>query len=171
MNEQHDRSIITAIRKMTRTFNNQEIKITTAKVLSVDSAKRTCLVELPDFVEITCRLMAQVGDGILPIPSIDSTVAVIYATYTDAYVIMCSDIDSLSFKGTELGGLVKVIQLTDKLNTIEDKINSIISTFNSHTHTSGGSGSPTTAPLISVSGTLVKTQQADIENTAIKHGS
>lgn len=171
MNEQHDRSIITAIRKMTRTDKSQELKLTSGTVLSVDSNKRTCVVELPNYVDITCKLMAETGDGVLIKPTVGSTVLITYATYTDAYVLLMSDVDEVSFKGTENGGLVKVIQLIDVINDIQNKVNELISTFNSHTHTSGGSGSPTTPPTTPISGTLTITNRSDVENTAVKHGN
>lgn len=70
-----------------------------------------------------------------------------------------------------MGGLVKVIELTQKLNNLENKVNAIISAFNSHTHvltltTGTGTAAPTAAP---VSGTLTPTQRADIEDTKVVH--
>lgn len=73
------------------------------------------------------------------------------------------------FNQGSLGGLVKVIELTQKLNNLESKVNDIISKFNSHTHiltlsTGTGSAAATSNP---VSGTLTPTQRGDIENTKI----
>lgn len=75
----------------------------------------------------------------------------------------------IKFNEGDLGGLVKVIELTEKLNALENKVNQIISAFNSHTHiltlsTGTGSAAPTASP---VSGTLTPTQRADIENEKI----
>jgi len=171
MNEQHDRSIITAIKKMAGTFSTQTFALTTGKVISVDLTARTCVVEMDNYTDMTCRLMAQVGDGMLLNPTVGSTVAVLFATYTDAYVIMCSDVDTISFKGTELGGLVKVIDLTEKLNNLENKVNDILTNFNSHTHIVISVGSPTAPTTSIISGTLTPTQQADIENKNVLHGN
>lgn len=73
------------------------------------------------------------------------------------------------FNEGDLGGLVKVIELTKKLNDLENKVNQIISAFNSHTHiltlsTGTGTAAATASP---VSGTLTPTQRGDIENTKI----
>lgn len=73
------------------------------------------------------------------------------------------------FNEGSLGGLVKVIELTQKLNNLESKVNDIISKFNSHTHiltlsTGTGTAAATANP---VSGTLTPTNRADIENTKI----
>lgn len=170
MNEQHDRSIGTAIRKLAGTDKAQSLKLGTGNVESVDKDKRSCVVTLDNYVEMECLLMTQVGDGMLLIPTEGSTVLVLYGTYTSGYVIQCSDVDEIWFKGFENGGLVKVVELTDKLNAIENKVNSIISTFNSHVHTSATAGSPTTPTTSPISGTLTPTQRNDIENQNVKHG-
>ncbi|MEI8111180.1 MAG: hypothetical protein WCH59_09345 [Chitinophagia bacterium] len=75
----------------------------------------------------------------------------------------------MQFNDGSLGGLVKVIELTQKLNNLENKVNSLISVFNSHVHTgvTTGAGASGTTPT-TVTGTLTPTQRADIENTKIK---
>jgi hypothetical protein len=166
MNEQHDRSISTAIRKMAGTFNAQGAIYGSGEVLSVDKNARTAVVLIKNDVEITCRLMAQVGDGFLLIPSIGSTVFVGYFTYNDAYILMASDLDVIGLKGDELGGLVKVIELTEKLNNLEAKVNAIITNFNIHTHASLGA-----PPVPLITGPLVLTLQSEIENTNVTHGN
>ena len=77
--------------------------------------------------------------------------------------------DLTQFNDGGLGGLVKVVELTQKLNNLESKVNSLITAFNSHVHTgvtTGAGASGTT--LTTVTGTLTPTQRADIENTKIK---
>jgi len=76
------------------------------------------------------------------------------------------------FNDGSFGGLVKVIQLTQKLNNLENLVNDFISKYNSHTHiltltTGTGTAAPTTT---TEPATLTPTQQADIENTKVKHG-
>ena len=75
------------------------------------------------------------------------------------------------FNDGSLGGLVKIIDLTTKLNNLENKVNALLSAFNTHTHiltlTSGtGTAAPTTSP---VTGTLTPTVRGDIEDTKITH--
>jgi hypothetical protein len=75
------------------------------------------------------------------------------------------------FNDGSLGGLVKIIDLTMKLNNLENKVNALLSAFNTHTHiltlTSGtGTAAPTTSP---VTGTLTPTVRGDIEDTKITH--
>lgn len=172
MNEQHGRSIRTAIQMMAGTYRQSKISIDTGEVVSVDKLKRVCIVAISNETQITCKLMAQIGDGFLLVPKIGSTVTIIYATFNDAYVISFSDLDGIGLLGEELGGLVKVIELTNKLNNLENKVNSIISSFNSHVHTgvtTGPGSSGTTVSL--VVGELTPTQRSEIENQNVKHGS
>ena len=61
--------------------------------------------------------------------------------------------------------------MVSKVNTIENKINQIISTFNTHVHsgvTTGGGSSAVTPTTIS--GTLTNTVVSDLENDKVKHG-
>lgn len=79
--------------------------------------------------------------------------------------------DEIKFNDGALGGLVKVAELTTKLNNLENKVNTLITTFNTHVHTgvTTGPGSSATTPT-TVNGTLTPTQQQDIENKKIKQG-
>lgn len=172
MNEQHDRSITTAIKRMAGTWNQQNIKVGTGNVVSVNAEERTCMVLTDNDVEINCKLMAQIGDGMLLIPSVDSTVLILYATYTDAYVMMCSDVDSISFKGSELGGLVKVVDLTSRLNKIEQDINNLKQAFSNWVVVPSDGGAALKTVAASWYGSqLTKTQRSDIENENVTHGN
>jgi hypothetical protein len=72
--------------------------------------------------------------------------------------------------GGEFGGLVKVVELTQKLNNLENKVNEIITTFGTHTHTVIMLGAPTATTATPIVGNLTVSQRADIENTKNKHG-
>lgn len=178
MNEQHDRSIISAIQKMTGTYNIDTVYLVTGKVTEVNEASGTCTVEAISGNASTeiqnVEFQTVVSDGVLIIPRVDSEVKVLFSKYTDPFVVQYSEVekmylsaDLVQFNDGQLGGMVKVISLTDKLNAIENKVNSIIASFNSHVHTSGGAGSPTTTPTSPISGTLTPTNRTDIENTTI----
>lgn len=172
MNEQHDRSISTAIRRLAGTFTQQKITFDLGNVVSVNADERTCEVGMDNNVTMTCKLMAQVGDGILLIPAIGSDVLIGYFTYENAYVLMYSDLDTIGLKGSELGGLVKVIELTQKLNNLENKVNTIIANFNSHIH-SGVTTGPGVSGITAtpVTGTIVPTTRTEIENANVTHGN
>lgn len=78
------------------------------------------------------------------------------------------------FNDGSLGGLVKVIELTQKLNNLENLVNGLITKYNSHTHTVATTGTATAqtgtaAPTSATeTQTLTPTQRADIENELVK---
>lgn len=178
MNEQHDRSIISAIQKMTGTYNIDQVYLVTGKVTAVNETSGTCTVEAISGNASTeiqnVEFQTVVSDGVLIIPRVDSEVKVLFSKYTDPFIVQYSEVekmylaaDLVQFNDGQLGGMVKVISLTDKLNAIENKVNSIITAFNSHTHTNGNLGAPTGAPIVPITGTLTPTNKSDIENTTI----
>lgn len=152
-----------------------------ATVNSVDPLTKTC--EVTDFKKggtiTNVRLFASYlntdltqSKGLYVIPSVGSKVIVHQISDQDYYVSMFSQIDEVDFFDGSLGGMTKVITLTTKLNNLENKVNSIINTFNAHVHsgvTTGGGTSAITPTL--VSGTLTPTNQVEIENAKIKNGT
>lgn len=188
MNESYNRSLVAAVQKLAGTYNTDTVSLLTGKVLSVDENVGTCKVEAITGNATTdvdgVELQVVVADGLLFVPKVGSEVKIVYSTYTTPFIVQFSDLDKIviaaetsidvycddiKFNDGTFKGLVKVVELTTKLNNLENKVNSIISTFNSHIHTSGGAGSPTTPTTSPISGTLTPTQQADIENTKIQH--
>lgn len=72
------------------------------------------------------------------------------------------------FNDGNLGGLLKVNDVLQKINNLENKVNAIITIFNNHVHTgvTTGAGSSAISPT-PISGTLTPTQKSEIENTKI----
>jgi len=176
----HDRSIISAIQKMTGTFNIDSVYLLTGNVISVDEANGHCEVEAISGLSATkinnVSFQSVISDGVDFIPVVGSEVKVLFSKYTSPFIVQYGDIEKMFFAANQiqfndgqLGGLIKIIELTQKLNNAENKINEIINAFNSHLHTSGGTGSPTTAPLSLIVGTLTATNRAEIEDTKIIH--
>jgi hypothetical protein len=119
-------------------------------------------------IDFDVQLQAGIADGLVIEPLVGSMVYVLTSKYTLPFIVQYSDIVSLTMNGSEFGGLVKVIELTKKINTLENKVNDLITKFNTHTHVAAGS--PTSISNLVVSGTLTPTQQNEIENIVIKHG-
>lgn len=145
-------------------------------VVSVDESEMTCEVtpidEGANFKDV--RLMADnsnTSSGIYFKPVVGSVVMISPQDDVTYFVSMFSEVEEIWLHGSQYNGLVKVAELVDKLNNLENKVNDIISKFNSHTHTgvtTGGGASGTTATV--VSGTLTPTNQSEIENETVKHG-
>lgn len=170
-----NKQIRTALRKIVKTGDVDLIDVIYATVKSVDLTTRTCTV-----VPITGQsdtemedvgLQADPSDGMVMEPKVDSTVVVGISTNLSAYVLLYSDIETISWKSGNFGGLTKVIDLTNKLNNLENKVNTLVSTFNAHIHPGVTVGAGVTGPSATpVVGALTPTQRSDIENTKIKHG-
>lgn len=81
----------------------------------------------------------------------------------------------ITFNGGGLGGLVKVKELTDKLNKLRDEVDAIALKYNSHTHiTTATIGDSTKLGIIeaptSTAQLTTPFKRDDYENTKIKHG-
>ena len=146
-----------------------------AKVCTVDSVDLTTLtcycVPLNDDADIiNVRLMANIDNGFLLIPEVDSIVVVSFLSDSSAYVSLVSKVSEVHLNGKNFDGLVKVNDLVQKLNNLENKVNTIISTYNAHTHVASSFGTPTTTPVAPVTGTLTPTIKQDLENITILQG-
>jgi hypothetical protein len=120
---------------------------------------------------LNVELIAEVTPGILVIPTVGSIVTVTFINESTAYVSQFGGIDSMELNGDSFGGLVKVVQLTTKLNNLENKVNTLITTFNAHVHGGVTAGAAVTlVPGALVVGTLTPTVRTDIENILVEHG-
>jgi hypothetical protein len=152
---------------------------------SFDKVRVSCDVEVDGLLYKDVRLSAVIRDGLkswVLYPKEGSPVILErLADSAQWYVSLFSELDSMVleigdqklevnkdkfvFNGGYLGGLVKVSDLTNRLNNIEQKVNQLIIWSGTHLHSGGGSG---TAP--GVPGTLSLTSSAQIENPKIVHG-
>jgi hypothetical protein len=117
------------------------------------------------------RLVAEEFDKVFVlIPQIDSNVIVGMVDAQNGILLLASDIDEVYLRGTEHGGLVKVSELVDKLNNLENQVNDILTTLKNTTIPLAPSGTYPFAPLYASINNLTPTQIADIENDKVKHG-
>lgn len=168
-----DRAIQEAIQILSGTHLSDKVYFIDATVKSVDEQARTCVVVALSGKagnEFTARLMASVDDGVLIVPTVESTVAVSMSDFNTATIVQYSEVEKIVLRGGDLGGLVKVIELTEKLNNLENKLNSLVAKYNIHTHNVTAVGSPTGPGLQPESGALTPTQRSEIENDKINHG-
>lgn len=197
-----DRSIKAAIQQMAGTFGQDVVKLNVGIVKSVDEDKSTCTVlvkGINESVEVpNVNLQVGVCDGLQIIPAVDSEVLIITSTYNQSYIIQYSDVDkyylqvgdsemTINNDGTmqlndgSYDGLVKVKELTDKLNALEDDVNNlktILQTALTTTVNEPGNGAPSAFQIALNAATaswygqqLQPTQQQDIENDRITHGT
>jgi hypothetical protein len=168
------------IRKELRRFlqKNLPVQSVIATVKKVDETNFTCDVDPidggPTMHSVRLKPAVDESDsGFIAIPAAGSDVIVALVNNNDnyAYVTVFGKVKKylikteadgvIELQGNELGGLVKIETLVEKINTLESK-------FNSHTH----SGVTTGAGISGVPTMLIEplTQRDELENTKVKHG-
>lgn len=167
---------------------SEEIKIQVlmGKVKSVDESKMVCDIDLetaPDLLDVRLRSIIDSTDkGVLIVPKKDSVVLVgiIENRIESAFVLSFSEVekirlitDEIELAGKDFKGLVKVEDLTQKLNNLENAFNNLVADFNAHTHNAPQAPSGTLAtlpPLVPSTQNVANTQVSDLENEKVKHG-
>ena len=186
------RDIQFAIRQLAGVLGLKQATFVTANVDSVQEADRTLTVTTilgESSSTITgVNLQSEPNDGFILVPTVNTEVIVCIMPDNSAYMFKCNDIDKIIcvidstnsyifdtngfvWNGGSNGGLVKVIDLTTKLNNLENLVNDLVTKYNTHTHTTtcasgAGTASPTTATETT---SLTPTVRANIENTKISH--
>jgi len=169
-----NRELKEAIRRLSG-VNDDPVTLILCTVDSVDADAYTCdctpVSSNSDTIIAAVSLTINSCDGCLFIPVVGSNVIVGYSARGIAYVAMFSEIESIQFMDGSYQGLVRVKELTEKLNNIENLVNDLISKFNTHTHTGVQTGAGTSGTTgTPENNTLNTTQQSEIENTKITHG-
>ena len=165
--------LVRTIQELAGTRNQDEVRLLQCNVNSVDLSKRTANVTtITGTANLTfdALLTAGISDGFVITPEIDSMVYILMSKYTLPFIVTYSDIMQFDIMGGEFGGLVKVVELTQKLNNLENKVNQIIATFGTHTHNVTAVGAPTAPTTTPIVGNLTISQRAEIENINVKHG-
>ena len=174
-----DRAIIESINKMVGNHKLDQVTYVNATVKSVDESKRTCqciAIDGHTEYDLTCKLMATIDDGILIIPILNSTVKVIFSQNVEPFVCQYSEIENITidaktkikFNDGSFGGLVKVKELTDKINTLEKDLNTLKKVF--------GTWTPLAETVLKTSLTtwsgqqITVTKENEIQNKKIQHG-
>ncbi len=131
--------------------------------------------DLSGTMYIDVRKRAAVGKpaaGILITPTNGSSVLVSRIGDSDElFIAMFSEIESIKIDGGENAGMVKVIELTKRLNAIEKSINDLKNVLKSWTPPAAPDGGAALKALsASWSNTqLEETQRSALENEKIKH--
>jgi len=182
-----DRSIIEAINKMTGQHKVDTVTYINATVQSVNIEKRMCDCIAVDghteYILPNVRLMPSVDDGLFIEPKIDSNVKIIFSQNVEPFVCQYSAIENITIDANTLiklndgsfEGLIKIVELTEKLNKLKDEVNSLVTKFNNHIHittaTIGATPTPgTIAPTTTKATNVSEFKKPDYENTKIKHG-
>lgn len=176
-----DRSIQEVVRKLAGTQFKSQMNISVCEVTAINTDDYSCSCTPIDESSNTSlegvRLMATVDDGFLMIPVIGSTIVVAYSDdTTDPYVIMMSEIDEVfatqnkwTFNDGSFGGLIKIREIVQKINNIENLLNHLIGRYNTHTHPISGAVANQTA--MQETGLITSVTKVDeLENKNVIHG-
>lgn len=141
-----------------------------AKVVSVNEVGHTCILKsATDDSEFTAQLSAGEQEAsILIIPKVGSVVFVRKAENGVYYITQYSETEKIILFGGELGGMIKINDLVNKLNKIEQNVNKIASALNTWIPVPSDGGlalkNSVTAQAIT---NLIPTQKQDLENPKI----
>lgn len=172
------RSIRDILREIVK--ENEEIYSLVCRVDAVDETERTVDVTpinggAPIF---GVRLQSAINSdkGFVQIPKTGSDIVVTFMSKNTGFVSVCEEVekvlidcDEVTFNGGGNEGLVIVQSLVDKINRLENKVNSLVTKFNVHTHVASSFGAPTTPPPTPETAITPTTLKSDLENTKIKH--
>lgn len=135
------------------------------EIISVDKTEMTCEVSFGDEDSVVASLVC--GDkkkGIVQVPKVGSNVVVMFYSPTVAFVVMVDEVDEILINGGENGGLVKIDELTEK-------INELIDAFNQHTHSvaTTGSAAAQSGTAAVIVNSFTKLDKSSYEDKTIKH--
>lgn len=105
------------------------------------------------------KLQAKSASGILLTPAVGSIVILGRISDFEFFVLMYSGLSEVKFLDGSFGGVVKVTELVQKLNNLENKVNALIT------------WGLTVSPAFSPGTLLTPTVNEDIENIKVKHGT
>ena len=157
------------------------------KAVNVNEDERTCDLE-PIEDEATregIRLQSAIdGDnGFVLIPKENSFIVVSFFDSRTGFVSLTSELEKIiwdveltQINGGDNGGLINIEPLIDKINQLEDALNSHIKIFNSHIHITTatvGTGPPgviaPTTPGDTTNTIVPTTSKSDLEDTSVLH--
>ena len=171
--EKDNRSIREAVEYLSGQNKTDTIFFIDAEVNSVDLVSRLCnctAVGGKSGNTFNARLMSSIDDGELKSPTEGSTITILISDFTDPIVIGYSGIDTICWRGGDLGGLPIVGILLQKINNLENAYNDLVLKFNLHTHNVTSTGAPTGPNLDPEETVLTLTELDEIENKAITQG-
>lgn len=150
-----------ALKTLTKPNNDGYGKVCT--VDSVDLVNRTCYcIPINEDADITeVRLMANIDNGFLLIPEVNSIVVVSFLSDSSAYVALVSKVSEVQLNGTNFNGLIKIDEQTAKLNQLVTELQTQLVLIATGIAAGGGSYTPAT---------LSTFNKTDYENIKIKQG-
>lgn len=127
------------------------------------------------YPDVRKRASVGIGDdskkGIVITPVMGSSVIISRIGDSDElFVEMFSEVESIVFDGGENEGLVKVKEITSKINTLETEINNLKTIFSTWVPVPSDGGAALKTAITTWAGSQLElTNKSDIQNEKIKH--
>ena len=154
-------------------LNEEEIYSVIGTASNIDTTERTCDVApidgTADILGVKLQSIINGTKGFVQIPKANSKVVVTFLNKQTGYVALCEEVDKIlittdlvEFNGGTLDGMVKINDLTTKLNALITEIKALKTWANAHVHGAAG-----TSPVTPFAGTFTNFNKNDYENTKI----
>lgn len=141
-------------------------------VTAVDGS--TCTVEPLNGDAPINRVKLSAGEtdtGFILTPVVDSVVLVVFSSKTRAFVSMCSDVETVSIRGEENGGVVIAPELKTQLERMTERIDALADALNNTAaDSSSGTFKASLTPGMAAFSALPSEDFKNIENENVKHG-
>jgi len=104
-------------------------------------------------------------------PVVNSVVGVVFTADGEGFVTLYSEISEIQIGDGSNEGLVKAIELTNKLNTLEQDLNNLKSALSGWTPVPNDGGAALKTALTTyISETITETTKDEIQNETVTHG-
>ena len=142
-------------------------------IAAVDENSKTCNIDDDGFMMYGIRLQSvtNAAAGILKVPKIGAQALAVKIEDGDGFMLLdCAEYDKIIFNGGNNGGLINIESLVDKINAIENDLNSLKTVFKSWTPVAQDGGSALkTAAADWADQTITKTKTKDLEDKTVTH--
>lgn len=142
-------------------------------IAAVDENSKTCNIDDDGFMMYGIRLQSVTNAvaGILKVPKIGAQALAVKIEDGDGFMLLdCAEYSKIIFNGGNNGGLINIESLVNKINAIENDLNSLKTVFKSWTPvTQDGGSALKTAAATWAGQTISKTQTKDLEDKTVTH--
>ncbi len=152
--------------------SNEEVYSLVCKVAEVNGTAATLAPLNGDANLLDVKLVAGTSETPLLItPVVDSLVIATFLSKDTAFISLYSEIESVSIRGDQFGGLIKIEELTTNLAKLTARVDGIIDAINNGVPTpqDGGVGLQNTIKT-SLALLVDKEDFSQIENENVNHG-
>lgn len=142
-------------------------------IAAVDENSKTCDIDDDGFIMYGIRLQSvtNAAAGILKVPKIGAQALAVKIEDGDGFMLLdCAEYSKIIFNGGNNGGLINIQSLVNKINAIENDLNSLKTVFKSWTPVAQDGGAALkTAAADWADQTITKTKTKDLEDKTVTH--